>query len=136
MPGRQWDIVIKVAVEAARETEARSIVDMLLDAMGVTSAGQPVFARFDDGTWAAEIQTSGYERAEPNDALSVLSSLTANLGALTWLSDTDERDDRDSARAGQMEWPPGYFALAGRRETLLHPSVRAMLLQARRRDAA
>jgi len=31
-----------------------------------------------------------------------------------------------------MKWPPSYWALAGRKETVVHPSVRAVLLQAHR----
>jgi hypothetical protein len=130
-----WDIVIKVAVDVSAETEARSIVDTLLDKMVVTPVEVPVFARLDGGIWAAEIHTSGYEDVDPSDALSVLSCLTADLGPLTWLGATDEPFDPDSARAAQLQWPPGYFALAGRRETLMHPSVRAVLLQTRRRGA-
>jgi hypothetical protein len=136
MTSSPWDIVIKVAVDVSAETEARSIVDTLLEKMVVTPTEAPVFARLEDGIWASEIHTSGYEDVEPDDALSVLSCLAVDLGPLTWLNATGRRDDPDSARAGQMEWPPGYFALAGRRETLLHPSVRAVLLQTRRRDAA
>jgi hypothetical protein len=135
-PRLQWDIVINVAVDTAEETEAHSIVGRLLDTMGVSSDGPPVFTRYEDGIWVAEIHTSGYEEVEPSDVLSVLSCLTVNLGTLTWVNATDRPDDPDSALAGLMEWPPGYFALAGRRETLLHPSVRAVMLRGRRRDAA
>lgn len=74
--------------------------------MDITAAGTPPFVRFDDGTWVTELTV-----AEPVF-------------------------DPDSARAGQVEWPPGFWALAGRRETLVHPSVRAMLLQIRSQGAA
>jgi len=49
-----------------------------------------------------------------------------------WAGHTDTPFDPESARAGQLEWPPSYWAMAGRKETLVHPSVRAVLLQARR----
>ena len=133
-PPWRWDVVIKVAVEAAEETEARSIVDLVLGVMGVETAITPPFVQFDDGTWATEIHVDdpAFERVEPNNALSVLSCLTANLDPVTWRGLTDTPFDPDSALAGQMEWPPGYWALAGRKETVVHPSVRAVLLQARR----
>jgi hypothetical protein len=136
-PPPRWDIVIKVAVEATDETEARSIADMLLGRMGATTPiERPVFLQFDDGTWATEIHVdgSGFERVEPNDPLSVLSCLTVDLGPVQWVNHTDTPFDPESAHAGQMEWPPGYWALAGRKEMLVHPSVRAVLLQARRRS--
>ncbi len=136
-PSPLWDIVIKIAVEAAGEAEARSITDMLLGKMQVTAIEAPVCVQFDDGTWATETHAdaSGFELVEPNGPLSVLSCLTADLGPVQWLGHTDTPFDPESAHAGQMEWPPGYWALAGRKETLVHPSVRAVLLQARRRRA-
>jgi len=90
-PPVRWDIVIKVAVEAAEEAEARSIVDLVLGAMGVATAGPPPFVQFDDGTWATEIRVDDptFEQVEPNDALSVLSCLTADLDPVTWRSVTD-----------------------------------------------
>jgi hypothetical protein len=133
-PSLGWDIVIKVAIEADGEAEARSIVDLVLGAMGVATTSTPPFVQFDDGTWAAEIRVDDptFEQVEPNDPLSVLSCLTANLDPVTWRGATDTPFDPESAHAGQMEWPPGYWALAGRKETVVHPSVRAVLLQARR----
>jgi hypothetical protein len=129
-----WDIVIKVAVEADEETQARSIAEMLLDEMEVTEYRMSEFVDFDDGTWATEINVDSpeFESVEPNDPLSVLSCLIVNLGPVTWLTKTDTPFDPESARVGQMDWPPGYWALAGRKETLVHPSVRAVLLRARR----
>jgi hypothetical protein len=133
---QQWDIVIKVAVEAVEEAEARFIVDLVLGTMGVATASTPPFVHFDDGTWATEIQVDypTFEQVEPNDVMSVLSCVTANLGPVTWRGVTDTPSNPDSARAGQMEWPPGYWVLAGRKETLVHPSVRSVLLQAHRRS--
>ncbi len=64
--------------------------------------------------------------------MNVLFSLTVNLGAVTWRGGTDTPFDPDSAGAAQVEWPPGFWALAGRKETLIDPSVRAMVLQVRR----
>ncbi len=133
-PPRRWDIVIKVAVDVPGEAEARSIVDLVLGAMGVAAASTAPFVQFDDGTWAAEIHVDDpeFEQVEPNDAISVLSCLTADLGPVTFRGVTDSPFDPDSARAAKMEWPPGYWALAGRKETVVHPSVRAVLLQAHR----
>jgi hypothetical protein len=130
---RPWDIVIKIAVEADGATEARSIVDLMVGAMNIAIAGTPPSVQFDDGTWVTEVQVAEptFEHAEPNGAMSVLSTLTANLGPVTWRGISDTPFDPDSARAAQIEWPPGFWALAGRKETLVHPSVRAMLLQAR-----
>jgi hypothetical protein len=133
-PSQRWDIVIKVAVEAAEEAEARSIVDLVLGAMGVTTASTPPFVQFDDGTWATEIHVDdpSYEKVEPNNALSVLSCVKINLGPVSWRGLTDTPFDPESAMAAQLEWPPGYWSLAGRKETVVHPSVRSVLLQARR----
>lgn len=134
---QRWDIVVKIAVEAASEAEARAIVDLVLDVMEVTPGGPPPFVHFDDGTWATEmhIDDPAFEQVEPNDALSVLSCVTANLDPVTWRGACDSPFDPESARAGQMEWPPGYWALAGRKETVVHPAVRAVLLQAQRTGA-
>lgn len=131
-PPAHWDIVIKVAVDAAGEAEARSVVDLVFGAMGVAPAITPPFVQFDDGTWATEIHVDDpeFDQVEPNDALSVLSCLTADLGAVTFRGVTDSPFDPDSARAGQLEWPPSYWAMSGRKETVVHPSVRAVLLQA------
>ena len=133
-PPAHWDIVIKVAVDAAGEAEARSVVDLVLGAMRVAPAGTPHFVLFDDGTWVTEIHVDDpeFDQVEPNDALSVLSCLTADLGPVTFRGATGSPFDPDSARAGQLEWPPSYWALAGRKETLVDPSVRAVLLQAHR----
>jgi hypothetical protein len=136
MPSWVWGIVIRVAVETAEETEARSIVGMLLGKMEITPAATPEFRQFEDGTWVAEIKvdTPRFELDEQEDALSILSTLSANLGPVTWRSVTDMPSYPDSATAAKIEWPPGYWTLLGRRETLVHPSVRAMQLQARRTD--
>jgi hypothetical protein len=133
-PPARWDIVIRVAVDAAAEAEARTVVDLVFDAMGVAPAGTPPFVQFDDGTWATEkhVNDPEFDQVEPNDALSVLSCLTADLGPVTFRGVTDSPLEPDSARVGQMEWPPSYWALAGRKETVVHPSVRAVLLQAHR----
>lgn len=136
-PSPPWDIVVKIAVDAATETEARAMADMLLRKMQVTPDSAPVFTRFDDGAWATEVHVdaAGFELAEPGDPLSVLSCLTADLGPVTWVNHSDTPFDPESAQAGQKEWPPGYWTLGGRRETLVHPSVRAVLLRARRLPA-
>lgn len=133
-PTPLWNIVIKIAVEAADETEARAIADLLLGKMDVAPAGALAFVRFDDGTWATELRVAdpGFEQVEPNDPISVLSCLTKDLGPVQWAGQTDTPFDPESARAGQLEWPPSYWAMAGRKEMLVHPSVRAVLLQANR----
>lgn len=132
-PSPLWDIVVKIAVDAG-ETQARAIADMLLRKMHVTPDRPLAWERFEDGAWATEVHVNaaGFELVEPSDPLSVLSCLTADLGPVTWVNHTDTPFDPESARAGQKEWPPGYWTLAGRKETLVHPSVRAVLLQARR----
>jgi hypothetical protein len=128
-----WDVVIRIAITTDNESKAHLMVDKLLDKMAVTPVGTPIFVHYDDGTWAAEIHTdpSRFENIVPNDPLTVLSCLTGEFGPLMWRSDTDTPFDPDSARAGQMEWPPGYWALSGRKEVLMHPSVRSVLLRAR-----
>lgn len=133
-PSPLWNIVIKIAVEAAEETEARAIADLLLGRMEVAPAEALAFVHFDDGTWATELRVDdpGSEQVEPSDPISVLSCLTKDLGPVQWAGHTDTPFDPESARAGQLEWPPSYWAMAGRKETLVHPSVRAVLLQARR----
>jgi hypothetical protein len=127
---RPWDITIKIAVEAADEAEARTLVDQVIAAMDITAAGTPPFVRFDDETWATELTVAEpvFDETEEG-AMNVLSTLLVNLGPVTWRGGSDTPFDPDSARAGHVEWPPGFWALAGRRETLVHPSVRAMLLQ-------
>lgn len=129
-----WDVVVKIAVAAPDEAQARSIVGMLLGRMGVSSHSEPPFVQFEDGAWATEIQVHdpAFEQVEPADPLSVLSCLTADLETVTWLNATDTPFDPESADVGRMEWPPGYWALAGRKEVLGHPLVRAVSLQARR----
>jgi hypothetical protein len=131
-PSPRWDVVVKVAVEAATEAEARVIADLVIGTMGVATDSPPPFVQFDDGTWATEIHVdeSTFEHIEPSNALSVLSTLTANLGPVSWRGVTDTPFDPDSARAAQVDWPPSYWALAGRKEMVLHPAVRAILLQA------
>jgi hypothetical protein len=125
-----------VAVEAADEAEARTIVDMLLDKMFITPIGAPEFRQFDDGTWVAEIHvdTPKFEQDEVDDAMSILSTLKANLGPVTWRSLARPLDNLNLDATATIEWPPGYWVLLGRRETLAHPSVRAMKLQAHRTD--
>jgi hypothetical protein len=133
-PTPLWNIVIKIAVEAAGETEARAIAELLLSRMEVAPTEALVFVCFDDGTWATELRVDdpGFEQVEPNDPISVLSCLTKDLGPVQWAGHTDTPFDPESARAGQLEWPPSYWAMAGRKEMLVHPSVRAVLLQAHR----
>jgi hypothetical protein len=130
-PPRRWEAVIKVAVEAADEAEARRVVDLVVAAMDITVAAAPPFVQFDDGTWATEMTVAEpvFDESETYGAVDVLSALTANLGPVTWRGVSDTPFDPDSARAAQEEWPPGFWALAGRRETLVQSSVRAMLLQ-------
>jgi hypothetical protein len=134
---RPWDITIKIAVEAADEAGARALVDQVIAAMDITAAGTPPFVRFDDGTWVTELAVAEpvFDETEEG-AMNVLSTLRVNLGPVTWRGGSDTPFDPDSARAGHVEWPPGFWALAGRRETLVHPSVRAMLLQIRSPRAA
>lgn len=132
-PSPRWGVVVKVAVEAATEAEARAIVDLVIDTMEIATDSPPPFVQFDDGTWATEIHVDEptFEDVGSNNALSVLSSVKANLGPVSWRGVTDTPFDPDSARAAQLEWPPSYWALAGRKEMVVHPAVRAMLLQAR-----
>ena len=127
---RPWDITIKIAVEAADEARARALVDQVIAAMDITAAGTPPFVRFDDGTWVTELTVAEpvFDETEEG-AMNVLSTLRVKVGSVTWRGGSDTAFDPDSARAGHVEWPPGFWALAGRRETLVHPSVRAMLLQ-------
>jgi len=132
-----WDIVIKVAVEADDEIQARSIADTVVDAMDIVvdiTAGAPPFVQFEDGTWATEIKVSEpvFRQDEPGGTMDALLTLTANLRPLTWRSGADTPVGADSANVAQAEWPPGFWTVAGRPETLVHPAVRAMLLQARR----
>jgi hypothetical protein len=131
----RWDVVVKIAVEAATEAEARSIVDLVVDEMQIATASPPPFVQLDpaDGTWATEMHVDEptYEQTEPNNPLSVLASATTGLGPVSWRSATDTPFDPDSACFAQLEWPPSYWALAGRKEMVVHPAVRAMLLQAR-----
>jgi hypothetical protein len=133
-PPRPWDVVIKVAVDAADEAQARSIVDLVVRPMEITVAGTPPFVQFDDGTWVTEMTVTEpvFEQSEPAGAMDVLSSLRSGLGPVTWRAGTDRPADPDSAQAAQIEWPAGFWMVAGRRETLVHPAVRAMLMQARR----
>lgn len=130
-PSAPWDVVVKIAVEAASEAEARSIVDLVVDTMEITAASSPPFVQFDDGTWATEIHVEQptYEHTEA--ALNVLSSATSNLGSVTWRGGTDTPFDPDSACSAQLDWPPSCWTVAGRKEILVHPAVRAMMLQAR-----
>ena len=75
-PSLRWDVVVKVAVEAATEAEARAIVDLVIGAMEIATARPPPFVQFDnDGTWATEIHVdeSMFENVESSNALSVLS---------------------------------------------------------------
>ena len=140
-PGAGWEIVIKVAVDAPGEAQARPIAEAVLRAMGVTGAdggadvGSLPFAQMEDGSWATEARIEDREPAVPgqDDPMSVLSHRTANLGQVTWRGGTAPPGQPASADFGQMEWPAGYWAVAGRPETLVHPAVRAVLLQARRR---
>jgi hypothetical protein len=133
---RPWDITIKIAVEAADEAGARALLNQVITTMDITAAGTPPFVRFDDGTWVTELTVAEPVFDETEDgAVDVLSTLRVNLGPVTWRGSSDIPFDPDSARAGQVEWPPGFWALAGRRETLVHPSVRAMLLQISSRGA-
>jgi hypothetical protein len=134
---RSWDITVKIAVEAADEAGARALLGQVIAAMDITAAGTPPFVRFSDGTWATELTVAEPVFDETEDgAMSVLSTLRVNLGPVTWRGSSDTPFDPDSARAGQVEWPPGFWALAGRQETLVHPSVRAMLLQISSQGAA
>ena len=131
----RWDIVIKIAIETAEETEARWMADVLLGKMGVIPAEALPFVHFDDGTWSTETHVDGPEfyPFEPSDPQSVLSDLTMELGPVQWTGQTDTPSDPESARVAWRQWPPSYWALAGRQETLVHPSVRAVLLPASRR---
>jgi hypothetical protein len=132
-PSSRWDVVVKIAVEAATEAEARAIVDLVTGTMEIATDRPPPFVQFDDGTWATEIHVdeSRFENVEPSNALSVLSSMTVELGAASFRGVTDTPFDPDSARAAQLEWPLSFWALAGRKEIVVHPAVRAMLLQSR-----
>jgi hypothetical protein len=134
---RPWDVTIKIAVEAADEAGARALVDQVIAAMDITAAGTAPFVRFDDGIWAAELTVAEpvFDETEQG-AMDVLATLGVNLGPVTWRGGSDTPFDPESARAGWVEWPPGFWALAGRRETLVDPSVRAMLMQISPRDAA
>jgi hypothetical protein len=132
-PSSRWDVVVKVAVKASTEAEAREVVDLVIDTMEITTVSPWPFAQFDDGVWATEIHVdeSVFEDVEPSNALSVLSSMTADLGPVSFRGVTDTPFDPDSARAAQLEWPPSFWAVAGRKEILVHPAVHAVLLQAR-----
>lgn len=86
-PSPCWGVVVKVAVEAATEAEARAIVDLVIDTMEIATDSPPPFVQFDDRTWATEIHVPTSPRSRnvgSNNALSVLSSVKANLGPVSW----------------------------------------------------
>jgi hypothetical protein len=113
------------------EDEARSLVDVILGRMGIGLAAALAFVRLDDGVWAAQADSAGFEWAG-DDALTVISRLVSDLGPVTWVSQSAKPPDPDSVPLGQMDWPPGYFALGGRKEAIIDPAVRAVQVQVRR----
>ena len=117
-PEPHWDVMIRIAVEAGGEAEARSLADQVLGAMEVTPAAPPPFVRFEDGSWATEVQLDDTDlpQVEPDDAFSVLSRLKMNLDPLTWRGTSDTPFDPESARVSENEFgqPSSRFRASSR----------------------
>jgi hypothetical protein len=105
-PSPLWNIVIKIAVEVAEETEARAIADLLLGRMEVAPTEALVFVHFDDGTWATELRVDdpGSEQVEPSEP--------AVLCGWPWLRDSPARRADVTAARGRRTSPTcvGYEA--------------------------
>jgi hypothetical protein len=127
-PGLGWTVLARLAVEAAGEPEARAILDDILAEMDVVLEAEPVAGPFGDRFWVleAELDMSGLESAEPDDAVTRISYVTRNLTGLTWLNRA-----RPGERDGSLAWPPGFWAMSGREEALVHPAVRAAVMSLR-----
>jgi hypothetical protein len=121
-----WTVTVRFAVDAADETEARSIVSGVLEKMEVLPSKRLVTAREGERTWTveAELNLSGLEKIDPDDARSRLQYVTRNLGGLTW------RVVRADERQGKFEWPPSFWAMSRRDEVLVHPAIKAADVQA------
>jgi hypothetical protein len=115
------------AIEAADETEARDIGNKVLRQMDVVLAAPPNVHQFREQIWAitAEADSSALQVTEPDDAHTWVTYLKRNLGPVTW------RVNRSDDRQETHEWPPGFWARQpGTDDMLVHPAVRAALLQA------
>jgi len=121
-----WTVTARFAVDAADETEARAVVSGVLEKMEMAPSKDPVSASAGEKTWTveAELDLSGLETVDPDDARSRLQYVTRNLGGLTW------RVVRADERQGKFEWPPSVWAVSGRNEVLVHPAIKAAEVQA------
>lgn len=132
---RRWDLVLRLAIEAASAAEARAITSQVLSRMRreLPLQGEPVITPLParDGLWDATLRPDPalLEGIKPDDATNCCRYVSHHFGPdPLWIS-------RVSGRQARWDWPPDIWSRQpGTDDVLLHPAVQAVMIWCRPRE--
>jgi hypothetical protein len=121
-----WTVQVRLAIEAASESEARAIGQAALAEIGATVKDEPIAIPSSTGLWSvtALMDLSGLGTIEPDNAQTRLSFVSGRMpDKVTWVSHVKDEHQ------GTYEWPPRIWdRRPGADDQLLHPAIRAALI--------
>ncbi len=121
-----WTVQVRLAIEAASESEAQAIAQAALAEIGATAEETPIAIPASPGLWSvtARLDLSGLGTIEPDNAQTRLSYVSGLIpDNVTWISHVNEHQ-------GTYEWPPQIWdRRPSADDRLLHPAIRAALIQ-------
>src|SRR5580692_11940119 len=124
----RWALLVRFAIEAPGEAEARAILDRALASLDreLPLAGEPTIAplRIRDSIWVATLipDLTVLASVEPDDARNRCRYVPSHFGVgPSWMS-------RDTERAARWDWPPDIWSRSPEDDVLLHPAVQAVVI--------
>jgi hypothetical protein len=128
----RWDFVVRIAIQAASEKEARAILSDALTALReelplrATPVIRPRHQRISDDIWIAVLEPDlTHLRVIDPDNSPTRCSLTMNYFPL----DARWMVPQNTEHEAKREWPPDIWTFEpGTDDVLLHPAVRAVMI--------
>jgi hypothetical protein len=124
----RWALLVRFAIEAASEAEARAILSQALTSLDreLPLQGEPTIAplRIRDGIWVATLMPdlTVLASVEPDDAPNRCRYVSSHFGVdVTWMS-------RDAKQGARWDWPPDIWSRTLQDDVLLHSAVQAVMI--------
>ena len=131
----RWALLVRFAIEAAGEAEARAILDRALASLEreLPLAGEPTITplRIRDGIWVATLapDLTVLASVEPDDARNRCRYVSSHFGVgVTWTS-------RHTQQGERWDWPPDIWSRSHDDDALLDPAVQAVMITCEDRAA-
>jgi hypothetical protein len=124
----RWALLVRFAIEAPGEAEARAILDRALASLDreLPLAGEPTIAplRIRDSIWVATLapDLTVLASVEPDDARNRCRYVSSHFAVgVTWTS-------RGTQHGERWDWPPDIWSRSHQDDALLHPAVQAVMI--------